>query len=256
MGLGCGVDRWLGERKRREKLLLFKLRENEDGYSRILSEKHVENEENAEIDENGNKTPPDDFDVQKGVATSNKGLVLGAGSTKDPSFVLTGVLGSGSIYAEHTCSPYEGIQILKKQKDDMTKKMKEERDVYSRILSKKHVENKENAEIDENGNKSPPDDFDVQKGVATSNKGLVLGAGSTKDPSFVLTGVLGSESIYAEHTCSPYEGIQILKKQNDDLTKKMKEERVVAKAQREADLLEWQKRLNDRFESFAQNYSP
>ncbi|GKC28985.1 hypothetical protein Tco_1036279 [Tanacetum coccineum] len=122
-------------------------------------------------------------------------------------------------------------------------------DGYSRILSEKHVENEENAEIDENGNKSPPDDFDVQKGVATSNKGLVLGAGSTKDPSFVLTGVLGSGSIYAEHTCSPYE-------QNNDLTKKMKEERIVVKAQRVADLLEWQKRLNDRFESFAQNHSP
>ncbi|GKE71466.1 hypothetical protein Tco_1529538, partial [Tanacetum coccineum] len=80
-----------------------------DEYLEILSENHVENEEIAEIDENGNKTPPDDFDVQKGVATSNKGLVLGAGSTKDPSFVLTGVLGSRSIYAEHTCSPYENI---------------------------------------------------------------------------------------------------------------------------------------------------
>ncbi|GKD71455.1 hypothetical protein Tco_1325545 [Tanacetum coccineum] len=34
-----------------------------DEYSRILSEKHVENEENAEIDENGNKSPLDDFDV-------------------------------------------------------------------------------------------------------------------------------------------------------------------------------------------------
>ncbi|GJZ94015.1 hypothetical protein Tco_0666218 [Tanacetum coccineum] len=50
--------------------------------------------------------------------------------------------------------------------------------------------------------------------------------------------------------------IQILKNQNDDLTKKMEEERVAAKAQRETDLLEWQKTLDDRFESFSQNYSP
>ncbi|GJW41461.1 hypothetical protein Tco_0067306 [Tanacetum coccineum] len=49
--------------------------------------------------------------------------------------------------------------------------------------------------------------------------------------------------------------IRVLKKQNDDLTKKMEEERVAAKAQREADLLEWQETLH-RFESFAQNYSP
>ncbi|GKC53513.1 transposase, Ptta/En/Spm [Tanacetum coccineum] len=32
-------------------------------YSRILSEKHLENEENAEIDKNGNKSPLDDFNV-------------------------------------------------------------------------------------------------------------------------------------------------------------------------------------------------
>ncbi|GJX11693.1 RNA-directed DNA polymerase, eukaryota [Tanacetum coccineum] len=37
--------------------------------------------------------------------------------------------------------------------------------------------------------------------------------------------------------------IRILKKQNDDLTKKMEEERVAAKDQREADLLEWKKTL-------------
>ncbi|GJU49466.1 hypothetical protein Tco_1219021 [Tanacetum coccineum] len=50
--------------------------------------------------------------------------------------------------------------------------------------------------------------------------------------------------------------IRIMKKQNDDLTKKMEEERVAAKAQKEADLMEWKKTLDDRFESFAQNYSP
>jgi hypothetical protein len=33
--------------------------------------------------------------------------VLGARSTKDPAFVLTGVPGSGSIYATHMFSPYE-----------------------------------------------------------------------------------------------------------------------------------------------------
>ncbi|GKA57260.1 hypothetical protein Tco_0756448 [Tanacetum coccineum] len=69
----------------------------------------MENEDNAEIDDNGNKYPLDDFDVWKGVATSNRGLLLGSGSTKDPSFVLTGVPGSESIYAEHTCSPYESV---------------------------------------------------------------------------------------------------------------------------------------------------
>ncbi|GKC76419.1 ABC transporter I family member 10-like protein, partial [Tanacetum coccineum] len=44
-----------------------------DEYSRILSEKHVENEENAEIDENGNKSPLDDFDVYRdpGVSMPN-----------------------------------------------------------------------------------------------------------------------------------------------------------------------------------------
>nr|GEW14624.1 hypothetical protein [Tanacetum cinerariifolium] len=73
-----------------------------DEYSRFLLENHVEKEENAKIDENRNKSLPDDFDVWKGVATSNKGLVLGSKSTKDPSFVLTGVLGFGSTYGKHT----------------------------------------------------------------------------------------------------------------------------------------------------------
>ena len=59
------------------------------------------------MDEDGSKSPPDDFDVWKSVATSNGGHVLGAGSTNDPAFVLTGVPGSGSIYGTHTCSPYE-----------------------------------------------------------------------------------------------------------------------------------------------------
>ncbi|PWA76400.1 transposase, Ptta/En/Spm [Artemisia annua] len=129
-------------------------------------------------------------------------------------------------------------------------------DDYSRLISEKHVENEENVEIDENGSKSPPDDFDVWKGVATSDRGHVLGAGSTKDPAFVLTGLPGSGSIYATHMCSPYEEIQILKKQNDDLKKKMEDERVAAEAQRAADMLAWHKTLNDRFESFAQNYPP
>lgn len=66
-----------------------------------------ENEENTEIDENGTKSPPDDFEVWKGISTSNRGHVLGAGFTTDPAFVLTGIMGSGSIYATQTCSPYE-----------------------------------------------------------------------------------------------------------------------------------------------------
>ncbi|GKC54037.1 hypothetical protein Tco_1076782, partial [Tanacetum coccineum] len=40
------------------------------------------------------------------------------------------------------------------------------------------------------------------------------------------------------------------------LMQKMEEDRVAAKAQREANLLEWKKTLDDRFASFAQNYSP
>ncbi|GKE88994.1 hypothetical protein Tco_1566469, partial [Tanacetum coccineum] len=63
-----------------------------DEYSKIISEKHNENEENTEIDENGSKSPPDDFEVWKGVGTSNRGHVLGAGFTTDPAFVLTGYL--------------------------------------------------------------------------------------------------------------------------------------------------------------------
>ncbi|GKA94996.1 hypothetical protein Tco_0817034, partial [Tanacetum coccineum] len=47
-------------------------------YSRIISENHVENERNTEIDENRSKSPQDDFEVWKGVATSNGGHVLGA----------------------------------------------------------------------------------------------------------------------------------------------------------------------------------
>ncbi|GKD45267.1 hypothetical protein Tco_1269912 [Tanacetum coccineum] len=39
---------------------------DQDEYSKIISEKHVENEENTEIDENGSKSPPYDFEVWKG----------------------------------------------------------------------------------------------------------------------------------------------------------------------------------------------
>ncbi|GKA66411.1 transposase, Ptta/En/Spm, partial [Tanacetum coccineum] len=60
-----------------------------DEYSKIISEKHNENEENTEIDENGSKSPPYDFEVWKGVGTSNIGYVLGDGFTTDPTFVLT-----------------------------------------------------------------------------------------------------------------------------------------------------------------------
>nr|GEW14625.1 hypothetical protein [Tanacetum cinerariifolium] len=45
-------------------------KKRKDEYSRILLENHMEKEENAKIDENGNKSLPDDFDVWKGVATS------------------------------------------------------------------------------------------------------------------------------------------------------------------------------------------
>ncbi|GJZ06450.1 hypothetical protein Tco_0540243 [Tanacetum coccineum] len=76
--------------------------------------------------------------------------------------------------------------------------------------------------------------------VATSNRGHVLSAGLTTDPAFVLTGTMGSGSIYATHTCSPYEEIRILKNQNDDLKKKMKD----AEAQRVADQLALQRTLN------------
>nr|GEW50815.1 hypothetical protein [Tanacetum cinerariifolium] len=39
----------------------------EDEYSKIISKKNKENDENTEIDENGSKSPPDDFEVWKGV---------------------------------------------------------------------------------------------------------------------------------------------------------------------------------------------
>nr|GEV98851.1 hypothetical protein [Tanacetum cinerariifolium] len=103
---------------------------------------------------------------------------------------------------------------------------KQRLDEYSKIISKKNKENEENTEIDENGSKSPPDDFEVWKGVGT----------------------MGSGSIYATHTCSPYEEIRILQKQNDDLKKKMED----AKAQRVTDQLALHKTLND----FAKNYPP
>nr|GEW82552.1 hypothetical protein [Tanacetum cinerariifolium] len=125
---------------------------------------------------------------------------------------------------------------------------KQRLDEYSKIISEKNKENEENTEIDENGSKSPPDDFEVWMGVGTSNRGHVLGAGFTTDPAFVLTGTMGSGSIYTTHTCSPYEEIRILKKQNDDLKKKMED----AKAQRVADQLALHKTLND----FAKNYPP
>ncbi|GKE42129.1 hypothetical protein Tco_1469413, partial [Tanacetum coccineum] len=76
--------------------------------------------------------------------------------------------------------------------------------------------------------------------VTTSNRGHVLSAGLTTDPAFGLTGTMRSGSIYATHTCSPYEEIRILKKQNDDLKKKMED----AEAQRVADQLALQKTLN------------
>nr|GEV09395.1 hypothetical protein [Tanacetum cinerariifolium] len=125
---------------------------------------------------------------------------------------------------------------------------KQRLDEYAKIISKKNKESEENTKIDENGSKSPPDDFEVLKGVGTSNKGHVLGAGFTTDPAFVLTGTMGSGSIYATHTCSPYEEIWILKKRNDDLKKKMED----AEAQRVADQLALHKTRND----FAQKYPP
>nr|GEX75408.1 hypothetical protein [Tanacetum cinerariifolium] len=88
---------------------------------------------------------------------------------------------------------------------------------------KKNKENERNTEIDENGSKSLPDDFEVWKDVDTSNRGHVLGARFMTDPAFVLTGTMRSASIYATRTCSPYEEIRILKKKNDDLKKKMKD---------------------------------
>nr|GEU77735.1 hypothetical protein [Tanacetum cinerariifolium] len=125
---------------------------------------------------------------------------------------------------------------------------KQRLDEYSKIISEKYKENEEYTKIDDNGSKSPPDDFEVWKGVGTSNRGHALGVGFTTDPAFVLTGTMGSRSIYATHTCSPYEEIRILKKQHDDLKKKMKD----VKAQRVADQLALHKTLND----FAKNYPP
>ncbi|PWA54930.1 hypothetical protein CTI12_AA430850 [Artemisia annua] len=80
------------------------------------------------------------------------------------------------------------------------------------------------------------DDFDAWKGVATSNGGHVLGAGSTNDPAFVLTGIPGPGSVYGTHTCSSYEEIRIMKKQNDALKTKMEDERAAAEAQKAADM--------------------
>nr|GEY32094.1 RNA-directed DNA polymerase, eukaryota, reverse transcriptase zinc-binding domain protein [Tanacetum cinerariifolium] len=121
-------------------------------------------------------------------------------------------------------------------------------DEYSKIISEKNKENERYTKIDENGSKSPPDDFELSKDVGTSNRGHVLGAGFMTDPAFVLTGTMRSASIYATHTCSPYEEIRILKKQNDDLKKKMKD----AEVQRVADQLALHKTLKD----FAKNYPP
>nr|GEU86408.1 hypothetical protein [Tanacetum cinerariifolium] len=129
-----------------------------------------------------------------------------------------------------------GVNVLAGNKDE-----------YSKIISEKNKENEENTEIDKNGSKSLPGDFEIWKGVGTSNRGHVLGAGFTTDPAFV-TGTMGSGSIYATHTCSPYEEIRILKKQNDDLKKKMED----AEAQRVADQLVLHQTLND----FAKNYPP
>ncbi|PWA38999.1 hypothetical protein CTI12_AA576760 [Artemisia annua] len=50
--------------------------------------------------------------------------------------------------------------------------------------------------------------------------------------------------------------IRILKKQNKDLKTKMEDERAAAEAQRAADMQAWHKTLNDRLDSFAQNYPP
>ncbi|GKB53747.1 hypothetical protein Tco_0904500 [Tanacetum coccineum] len=94
-------------------------------------------------------------------------------------------------------------------------------DEYLKIISEKHVENEENTDIDENGSKSPPDEFEVWKGVATSNRGHVLGVGLTIDLAFVLI-----------------------------------DEREAVEAHRVLDLLDLHKTLNDRLESFAKNYPP
>nr|GEY11012.1 hypothetical protein [Tanacetum cinerariifolium] len=86
------------EKKKGRKVKLVKLhtevhiknRLSQESPDQIILEKNKENEENTEIDENGFKSPPDDFEVWKGVGTSNRGRVLGAGFTIDPAFMLTG----------------------------------------------------------------------------------------------------------------------------------------------------------------------
>nr|GEW09409.1 hypothetical protein [Tanacetum cinerariifolium] len=125
-------------------------------------------------------------------------------------------------------------------------------DEYSRIL----LEKEENTKIDENRNKSPPDDFDVWKGVVTSNKvsWWFLDVNFAL-PIFMLPTVLVDTFFSSKLNFSVSTMITIIfisqigdtnsKKKNDDLTKKMEEERVVAKAQREVDLLELQKTLDD-----------
>ncbi|GJU78708.1 hypothetical protein Tco_1275778 [Tanacetum coccineum] len=85
---------------------------------------------------------------------------------------------------------------------------------------------------------------DSRRRIGTSDALIEEGSNEVGELNWVgCSGLSGSEEI------------RVLKKQNDDLTEKMEEERVAAKAQREADLLEWKETL-DRFESFAQNYSP
>nr|GEU39260.1 putative ribonuclease H-like domain-containing protein [Tanacetum cinerariifolium] len=44
---------------------------DQDEYSKIISKKNKENEKNTEIDENGSKFPPDDFEVWKGVRNNS-----------------------------------------------------------------------------------------------------------------------------------------------------------------------------------------
>ncbi|GKA31261.1 hypothetical protein Tco_0717566 [Tanacetum coccineum] len=52
------------------------------------------------------------------------------------------------------------------------------------------------------------------------------------------------------------EGYTNSEKQNDDVKKRMEDERAATEAQRGVDLLAWHKTLNDRLESFSQNYPP
>ncbi|GJZ13883.1 hypothetical protein Tco_0549113 [Tanacetum coccineum] len=68
-----------------------------DEYSRIILEKHVENERKAEIDENSSKSPLDDFEVHW-----------------DP--------GVSMPHTRAHLMRFE-MQILKKQNDDLKKKM-------------------------------------------------------------------------------------------------------------------------------------